>query len=153
MVVKKDGAPCPCGRRGCLEAYAGRAAMEAKARREHKEGRKTELFKIMKKHEHDRLTSGIWERALKAEDSLATELIDRAVAALGAGIASVINLLDVEAVIIGGGIGTRLGEPYAKRIVKAMHPHLFNDDNPPAVEVASLGDLGGAIGAAVQIKR
>ena len=33
-----------------------------------------------------------------------------------------------------------------------MHPHLFNDDNPPAVEVASLGDLGGAIGAALQTK-
>ena len=150
IVIKLDGARCPCGRRGCMEAYAGRAAMEAKARREHEDGRKTDLFKIMKKHGHDRLTSGIWERALNAEDSLATELIDRAVAALGAGIASVINLLDVEAVIIGGGLGTRLGEPYAKRIVKAMHPHLFNDDNPPAVEVAALGDLGGAIGAALQ---
>ena len=105
IVVKKGGARCPCGRRGCLEAYAGRAAMEAKARREHEDGRKTELFKIMKKHGRDRLTSGIWERALKAEDPLATELIDRAVGALGAGIASVINLLDVEAVIIGGGSG------------------------------------------------
>jgi glucokinase len=152
MVIKQDGAHCPCGRRGCMEAYSGRAAMEAKARREHEDGRKTDLFKIMKKHDHDRLTSGIWERALKAEDALATELIDRAVAALGAGVASVINLLDVEAVIIGGGLGTRLGEPYAKRIVKAMHPHLFNDDNPPAVEVASLGDLGGAIGAALKTK-
>src|SRR5436190_3537022 len=152
IVVKKGGARCPCGRRGCMEAYAGRAAMETKARREHDDGRKTDLFKIMKKHGHDRLTSGIWERALNAEDSLATELIDRAVRALGAGIASVVNVLDVEAVIIGGGIGTRLGEPYAKRVVKAMHPHLFNDDKPPAVQVASLGDLGGAIGAALQIK-
>ena len=153
IVVKEGGARCPCGRRGCLEAYAGRAAMEAKARREHEEGRKTELFKIMKKHGRDRLTSGIWERALEAEDPLATELIDRAVVALGAGIASVINLLDVEAVIIGGGIGTRLGEPYAERIAKQAGKNLFNDDNPPAVEVASLGDLGGAIGAALQTKR
>jgi glucokinase len=152
IVVRKGGARCPCGRRGCMEAYAGRAAMEAKARREHEDGRETALFKIMKKHQHDRLTSGIWERALNAEDPLATELIHRAVGALGAGIASVVNLLDVEAVIIGGGIGTRLGEPYAKRIVKAMHPHLFNDDNPPAVAVASLGDLGGAIGAALKSK-
>src|ERR1700722_20227079 len=32
MVIKRDGALCPCGRRGCVEAYAGRAAMEAKAR-------------------------------------------------------------------------------------------------------------------------
>ena len=32
MVVKRGGAKCPCGRRGCMEAYAGRAAMEAEAR-------------------------------------------------------------------------------------------------------------------------
>jgi glucokinase len=153
MVVKQDGAHCPCGRRGCLEAYAGRAAMEAKARREHEEGAKTELFKIMKHHDRDRLTSGIWGRALHAGDELATHLIDRAVEALGTGIASAVNLLDVEAVIIGGGIGTRLGEPYVDRIGKAMQPHLFNDSKPPDLMVASLGDLGGAIGAALQTKR
>ena len=39
MVVRRDGAHCPCGRRGCMEAYAGRAAMEARARREHRQGR------------------------------------------------------------------------------------------------------------------
>jgi glucokinase len=150
MVVKRGGARCTCGRRGCLEAYAGRAAMEIKARSDHKKGKHTELFKIMKKHDRDRLTSGIWERALKAKDPLAEKLIDRAVKALGAGIASAVNLLDVEAVIIGGGLGTRLGEPYVKRIREAMAPHLFNDDHPPALHVAGLGDLGGAIGAALK---
>ena len=34
-----------------------------------------------------------------------------------------------------------------------MGKHLFVDDNPPAVKVAALGDLGGAIGAALQTKR
>jgi glucokinase len=62
-----------------------------------------------------------------------------------------VNLLDVEAVIIGGGLGVRLGEPYARRIADAMLPHLFADDNPPAVHVAALGDLGGAIGAALLV--
>ena len=123
--------------------------MEARARKEQKKGRRTDLFKIMERHGRDRLTSGIWERALKAKDPLTVELLDEAVAALGAGIASAVNLLDVEAVIIGGGIGVRLGEPYKKRIVKEMEPHLFNDHRPPAVEVAALGDLGGAIGAAL----
>jgi glucokinase len=150
VVVKEDGAKCPCGRHGCMEAYAGRGAMEAKAREEHEDGRKTDLFKIMKKHDRDRLTSGIWERALKAKDPVAEHLIDRAVEALGAGIASAVNLLDVEAVIIGGGLGVRLGEPYAKRIGKAMSPHLFNDGDPPPLRVAALGDLGGAIGAAMR---
>ncbi|HEY7152307.1 MAG TPA: ROK family protein [Solirubrobacterales bacterium] len=149
MVVKRNGARCTCGRRGCLEAYAGRAAMEIKARSDHKAGKHTDLFKIMKKHDHDRLTSGIWARALKAKDPLAEKLIDRAVAALGAGIASAVNLIDVEAVIIGGGLGCRFGEPYVKRIRDAMAPHLFTDDHPPALHVAGLGDLGGAIGAAL----
>lgn len=149
VVVKEGGAKCTCGRRGCMEAYAGRAAMEIKARHEHKKGRKTELFKIAKKHERDRLTSGIWERALKAKDPLAVELIDRAVDALGTGVASCVNVLDVEAVIVGGGLGVRLGDRYLKPIRKAMAPHLFNDSNPPAIEVAALGDLGGAIGAAL----
>ena len=62
---------------------------------------------------------------------MAKELIERAIEALGAGVASACNLLDVEAVIIGGGLGTRLGEHYAHRIEKAMRPHIFVDDNPP----------------------
>jgi glucokinase len=153
MVVEIDGARCTCGRRGCMEAYAGRAAMELHARKlyEEKGHHKTDLFKLMREHERERLTSGIWARALDRHDKLATEIIDRAVRALGAGIASAVNLLDVEAVIIGGGLGVRLGDPYAKRIAQEMHPHLFADTRPPHVHVAALGDLGGAIGAALLV--
>jgi glucokinase len=148
MVVELDGARCTCGRRGCMEAYAGRASMEAHARELHEQkGKKTDLFKLMKHHERTRLTSGIWARALEHEDKLATHVIDRAVRALGAGIASAVNLLDVESVIIGGGLGVRLGDPYVKRIAEEMQPHLFADSRPPRVHVAALGDLGGAIGA------
>jgi glucokinase len=151
VVVKLDGARCPCGRRGCMEAYAGRKAMEEKAREEHEKGKKTDLFKLMKKHGHDRLTSGIWSRALEHEDKLAEELFERAIQALGAGVASAVNLIDPEAVIIGGGMGVRFGEAGAERIRAAMMPHLFNDSDPPAIRVASLGDLGGAIGASLLV--
>jgi len=151
MVVRRGGARCPCGRRGCLEAYAGRAAMEARARREFDKGVKTDLFKLMKHHGRVRLTSSIWAHALADDDPLATDLIGRAVAALGAGIASAVNLLDVEAVIIGGGLGVRFGQPMAERISTEMHPHLFNDTRPPAVRVAGLGDLSGGIGAALLV--
>jgi glucokinase len=152
MVVKRGGARCTCGRRGCMEAYAGRLAMELKARREVKRGAKTDLFRIMEEQGRDRLTSGVWERALKHGDHLATRLIDRAVKYLGAGIASAVNLLDPEAVIIGGGLGVRFGEKYVQRIATRMHPHLFVPDRPPAMHVAELGDLGGAIGAALLVK-
>jgi glucokinase len=153
VVVEIDGARCTCGRRGCMEAYAGRAAMELHVRELHeKKGRKTDLFKLMKEHDHTRLTSGIWARALAREDKLTIQTLDRAVGALGAGIASVVNVLDVEGVIIGGGLGIRLGHPYAQRIAEAMQPHLFADSRPPHVHVAALGDLGGAIGAALLVQ-
>ncbi|MGI8414242.1 MAG: ROK family protein [Solirubrobacteraceae bacterium] len=150
-VVKLGGARCPCGRRGCLEAYAGRAAMERRARRRVDKGRKSDLFKLMKHHGRTRMTSAIWAHALEHDDKLATQIIDRAVSALGAGIASAVNLLDVEAVVIGGGLGVRFGQPFAERIAAEMHPHLFNDARPPEVKVAALGDLGGALGAALLV--
>jgi len=153
MVVKRGGAKCPCGRRGCMEAYAGRAAMEAKARGEVDKGAKTKLFEIMKKHDHDRLTSGIWERALESEDKLTEELIDRAIKALGAGIASAVNLLDPEAVILGGGLGVRFGERLGPKIQSRMMKNLFTDDRPLDFKVAGLGDLGGAIGASLLVSR
>jgi len=151
VVVRKGGARCPCGRRGCMEAYAGRGAMEARARKRQASGESTQLFKIMQDRGRTRLTSGVWARALRRSDPLALDLIDDAIEALGAGIASAVNLLDVPTVIIGGGLGIRLGEPYVDRIRTAMLPHLFVDWNPPRVLVATLGDLGGAQGAALQI--
>jgi len=153
VVVELDGARCTCGRIGCMEAYAGRKAMEEHVSEQVEKGRKTDLFKLMKERDRTRLTSGIWARALEHGDKLATHTIERAVRALGAGIASVVNVLDVEGVIIGGGLGVRLGHPYAERIAEAMQPHLFNDAQPPHVHVAALGDLGGAIGASLLLRQ
>jgi glucokinase len=127
--------------------------MESRARKRHQKGEKTILLKLMKEYGRTRMTSSIWARALEQGDKLATELIDEAVEALGAGIGSAINLLDVEAVIIGGGLGVRFGQPFAERIARAMHPHLFNDHRPPDVQLAALGDLGGALGASLLVRR
>ncbi|QEC47786.1 ROK family protein [Baekduia soli] len=153
IVVKRDGAQCPCGRRGCMEAYAGRRAMEGRARKAVEEGHKTHLFKIMEEKGRDRLTSGIWARALQRGDDLAGKLIDEAIEAIGVAVASANNLLDVQAIIIGGGLGVRFGEPFARRIEDAMMPHLFVDHRPPVVRVAELGDLGGALGASLLVTR
>ncbi len=153
VVVKIDGRRCPCGRRGCMEAYAGRAAMQARAEQRQEKGEKTDLFKLMKERGRTKLTSAVWARGLERGDKLTVELIDEAVEALGAGIASAQNLLDVEAIVIGGGLGVRLGEPYVRRIREAMAPHVFNDAHPPDMLVAALGDLGGALGAALLVSQ
>jgi glucokinase len=147
--VKPDGRMCSDGRRGHLEAYAGRGRMEAHARKLVEEGKKTSLFKIMEHKGKDHLSSGVFAKALEEHDEMAESLIDDAVWALGVGLASAQNLLDVEAIVIGGGLGDRLGRPFVDRISEAMRPQLFVPDRPPTMLTTELGDLSGAIGAAV----
>jgi glucokinase len=153
MVVRIGGRRCPCGNKGCMEAYAGRLAMEERARAEIGKGRKSDLVKIARRKHRDRFTSAVWGTAIEQGDTLAVELIDEAVGALGAGIASALNLLDIEAVVVGGGLGVRFGEEYVSKIAKAMGPHLFPGHQAPAVHLAGLGDIGGAVGAALLVRR
>ena len=74
-----------------------------------------------------------------------------AVAALGTGIASAVNLLDVPAVVLGGGMGIRFADRVSEDLHAHLHAHLFNKAEPPALLTAELGDLGGAIGAALLV--
>jgi glucokinase len=149
VVVEADGRQCTCGRRGCLEAYAGRIGLERRTRKLVKDGQRTQLFEIMEKRGRERLTSGVFARALEEGDRLAQGLVDEAAWALGIALASVQNLLDLEAFVVGGGLGDRLGQPFLDRIAEEMGPRLFVRDSPPAIVPSELRDLAGAIGAAV----
>ena len=68
--------------------------------------------------------------------------------ALAVGIGAAVNLLDVEAVVVGGGLGLRLGEEWLELLEAASRKHVFFSE-PPAFHLAELGDLGGAIGASL----
>jgi len=149
VCAKAGGRRCSCGLRGCVEAYAGRAALEARARREARK-RKTVLFDLMRKRGRTQLTSGVWLRALDARDEVARDLLREAVEALGVGIGSAVTLLDVDAVVIGGGLGERLGPAWLSRIEKSAKPHTFFRP-APVYRLAELGDLGGAIGASMLV--
>ena len=147
MCVKPGGRRCNCGLRGCVEAYAGRGALEEQARREARK-RKTILFDLQEKRGRESLTSGVWLRALDAGDAVARDLLEGAVGALGVAIGGAVTLLDVEAVVIGGGLGERLGTAWLRRIEKAAKRHTFFRD-PPEYRLAELGDMSGAIGASL----
>ena len=103
----------------------------------------------MKKRGRQRVSSGVYARALKGDDRMTKKLVEDATRALGIGLASAQNLLDLEAIIVGGGLGDRLGQPFVDRIVAQMTPKLFVPDKPPVVLRTELGDLSGAVGAAV----
>src|ERR671934_236438 len=57
----------------------------------------------------------------------------------------------VEAVILGGGLGVRLGPRYLDAIRKEMMKHVFVPECPPKLHVARLGGMGGAIGASLLV--
>jgi glucokinase len=152
-IVKPKGRRCSCGRRGHLEAYAGRGCMEARARKLADHGRHTDLFDIMRAKGKTRLSSGVIANALHHHDHVAESLVDDAVWALGIALSSTQNLLDLEAIVIGGGLGDRLGQPFVDRIVADMAPRLFVPERPPAVVTTELRDLSGAVGAAVLASR
>ena len=147
-VVVRGGATCPCGRQGCVEAYAGRRAMELSARRAVEAGRATVLFDLADEMARGHVDAAVFKAALDADDELVHELVNDAILALGTGIASVVNLLDIDMVVVGGGFADELGDWYRHRIESAMRPHLFLQ--PPHVTMvgATMGADGGAVGAA-----
>src|SRR5437588_114036 len=70
-----------------------------------------------------------------------------------AGIASVVNLLDLALVVVGGGVADKLGPGFVGRIEQATRARLFVPTSPVRVVPGKLGDLAGATGAALIAKR
>ena len=144
QMIRAGGRVCGCGARGHVEAYAGRAALEAEARRRHETGEHTALVELAGT---DRMRSKVWEKALEAGDRVAGELIDQAVEALGWGIASALAVVDVDVVVLGGGLTDRLGDAFVARVADAVHAAEFGSAGV-AVVGSLLGDDAGVVGAA-----
>jgi glucokinase len=139
---------CTCGMVGHLEAIAGRAAMEAEARRRHaaiSAGTPTLMVELAG---DKRMKSSVFAKALDAGDAVVSELLDEAVVALGTVIASAATLVDLDRVVVGGGLAEKLGPSFVGRIEQAVRSRLFVPTSPLRVLPASLGDLAGALGAA-----
>lgn len=148
VIVRADGALCGCGRRGCVEAYAGRRSLSQIAASLTEAGRPTRLFDIQQEVGKTELTSKVWARALKEGDAMATELIDTAIECIGIGLGSSLNLLDVELVVVGGGLAEKLGQSLADRIEAASRPWVLQPNPELSFVVSGLGDDAGVVGAA-----
>jgi len=149
VVVQAGGALCTCGRRGCAEAYAGRRSMQGVASAMVEAGWQTSLFEIQEQEHKPKLTSSVWARALEAGDELAGKLFDTAVESLGVAVGSAVNLLDLDTVIVGGGLAEKLGQPLADRIAGAAAPWMLQPSPDLQFTVSALGDDAGVVGAAV----
>ncbi len=148
VIVRAGGALCTCGRRGCAEAYAGRRSMAGVVSAMVEAGRPTSLYDIQRDEGKTRLTSRVWARALEEGDALAGELFELAVETIGIGIGSAVNLLDLELVVIGGGLAEKLGQDLADRIGEAARIRMLQPAPGLRFVTAALGDDSGLVGAA-----
>lgn len=155
MILEIDGPRCGCGRRGCAEALASRTAMERDVRAAIKAGEKSMVLKIMKDRAKDRMTSSIIQRALRKKDRLMRKVMKRAEHYLGILVAGVVNLLDPECVVIGGGIAERLQEDFVGPIRETAYEYFLQHRNAQRVKIVAglLGDNAGALGAVVLARK
>ncbi|MCW3491562.1 ROK family protein [Dethiobacter alkaliphilus] len=102
MVVKPDGPLCGCGRRGCLETVASGTAIARIANEHMQNGRKTILSEITA--QNSKVTAPDVFAAAKKKDPLAQEVLQEAIHYLGIGLVNLVNLLNPQVIVIGGGV-------------------------------------------------
>jgi glucokinase len=146
VIVEPGGPWCGCGNRGCWEQVASGQALD-RAAREAAQSRPDSLIADLA-GTHAPVGRHVWEAA-RQRDRMATSILEEVGRRLGEGIAGLVNVLDPEAVVIGGGvvdIGDLLLAPARKAFVAAVEA----PDHRPEVPLvpAQLGNRAGAIGAA-----
>ena len=146
----KDGLICGCGDTGCLEAYASGPSIVAMAQ-DYIKGGKSTKFREMAAAEGGEITPYMVAKAAEAGDPVAKRIFEIVGEYIGIGLTSVINLLNPEKVIIGGGVaeaGDLLLNPIRKTIKERAMVVAGS-----AVEIvpAQLGNSAGVIGASMLI--
>jgi len=149
IIVRRNGVQCNCGAKGCMEAYAGRWAIEKRIHREIKKGRHSVIEDLLKKGQMN-ITSGTLKKAWKSGDEVVRETLIRACKYLGAGIASVVNLLSPEVIVLGGGLFEALGKDLLPITMKHVEPAALEAClQDVKIVLAALGDDASVLGASV----
>lgn len=149
IIIKANGPKCGCGTRGCLEALASKTAIARRVNKMIRRGIPT-VLKTKVDPKTNRLKSKDLASAVMEGDVVAIEEVHRAAHFLGLGLASLINVIGPEVVIVGGGVATALGNPYLELVRAAARPHTLADRGGRiSILGASLGDNAGILGGAL----
>ncbi len=149
IIVKADGPKCGCGTRGCLEALASRTAMtKAFQKAILKKGKKSILTKLTD-GDLDLIRSGTLAKALRSKDKLTLKVFKQTTKYLGVGIGSIVNFLNPDMIVLGGGVVEALDDKFIDNIRKAAKKYAL-PDTLKGVQIvrAELGDDAGVLGAA-----
>jgi len=148
MTIDPHGQPCGCGNRGCLETFASGPSIATLGMRAALTGVPTQIGKRAG-HDLNKITPEIILQAAEAGDQVAREILGRAAAALGVGVANLVTVLSPDCVILGGSVA-RMGE-WLFGPVRAVVRERCRAIPVEQVRIipAALGDDAGSIGAAI----
>ncbi len=145
VIVDDGGRPCPCGNRGCIEAYASGSALGALAR-----DRLVDPSVASRLRDLDQVSGPQVTSAAEAGDRIAIEVLEEAGHWLGVALASLVNVLDPQIILLGGGAAQAaapwLLEPARASMVERLVGSHWRE--APEVALAMLGDDAGVVGAA-----
>lgn len=139
--VQEDGPACGCGSYGCIETFAGAPAWTRLAEARLAAGRES----VLRGGVIDPATIA---QAAREGDEVALEVVDEVARALGIGIAATLLLLNLQCVVVGGGVsaaGPVLLDRIVQHVQQRVFPQVFADVQ---VRLAELGSEAGVIGAA-----
>lgn len=148
MVIREDGVPCTCGRRGCWEAYSSATALIRMTKEKIEEcaatGRHTAMSQV------PRVTGRTACDAMRAGDAAAKEVYDEYIKYLASGLASMINIFQPEILSLGGGISGE-GQSLIDSLIPAVCAELYGGQGElkTQIRIAELGNDAGIIGGAL----
>ena len=153
MVLEVNGPKCTCGNRGCWEALASRSALFRQVQEAVKDGQKTVLTEMLGSDLKD-LRSGDLRKAIKQGDKFVEHIVEEAAKYTGIAVANLINVLNPEVVVLGGGLMDALEDEMMPVVVESAREHAFpGSDKGIKILPSKLGDDAGITGGAVLARR
>jgi glucokinase len=153
MVLDVNGPRCGCGNKGCFEALASRTAIFQEIKLGLKAGQKTLLTDMLGEDLKD-LRSNDLRKAIRRGDKFVDKVVEGAAEYIGIATANLINILNPEVVVLGGGVIQALQSEMMSVIVETAKDYAMAGTMKGVEIIASdLGDDAGITGGAVLARR
>jgi glucokinase len=153
MVLEVSGPKCGCGNKGCFEALASRTAIFQQIKSGIKDGQKTLLTEMLGDDLAD-LRSGDLRKAIRRGDKFVDRIIEGAAEYIGIATANLVNVLNPEVVVLGGGVIEALADEMMSVIIETTKDYAMPGALKGVEIIASkLGDNAGITGAAVLARK
>jgi len=153
MVLEVSGPKCGCGNKGCLEALASRTAVFQQIKAGIKAGEKTLLTDLLGDGLGD-LRSGDLRKAIRRGDKFVDRIVADAAEYIGIATANLVNILNPEVIVLGGGVIEALADEMIGVIVETARDYAMPGSMKGVEIIASkLGDNAGITGGAVLARR